>query len=295
MDKNNDAWTLERLVLEINKNKITDFTVSRKEYEILSDSVKSIGIWHINNDARSAAFYAYGMSQEKGSPAVLIVREDELASCYTGFTEAMLQHVAFIVICIQNSLKGHRFIEKCISNEFPLNCGQSQYDLDKILSGINDFHSPVMFDISEQPSNTELKECSLAFLKNSALKSFNSVICFDRYKDLTVDNTRLYSCEHRYGVFSKYLGFIKGTEDKACLIAPAEFFDLDINILNSRYINGRFKVILINKNGGSFKYKNWVNNNSIGYAELSEDNINELNNYLNNDLPEIIFLSLKEN
>ena len=82
----------------------------------------------------------------------------------------------------------------------------------------------------------------------------------------------------KYGIVSKYVGYIQHSDCKNILICREKDLEMDINIFNSRYINDKFKVIVISKKSNSHNLENWVVSNNITYVQDIQLNENNLKN-----------------
>ena len=72
---------------------------------------------------------------------------------------------------------------------------------------------------------------------------------------------------------------------------PVDFFQFDLNILNNRYLNERFKVIMVDMERVQNRHRNWIQKNGILYTELKLNEL-ETKKCFRSDKPEICFLDI---
>lgn len=88
------------------------------------------------------------------------------------------------------------------------------------------------------------------------------------------------------------MGYILGCDDKCLLILSESDFICDLNILNNRYINNKFKVaVFSNKRSTEAKCRNWILQNNIHLCDIYSFDKEKIMTSLKSEDPEIIWIS----
>lgn len=236
-------------LIGIDKIIYTDLSCEETVKQIFSDD----NIKHIS-DSRSAAFYAFGESKMLGYPVVLLVNEDDIASCYTAFTEVWFQRIPLIVVAYNS--KGWQtteYLERCVERITLVN---EAADLELIRD--QDIPSGVWL----------LKIKETLFLEQpidytSIISSING-ISYDGlifcYHINPVENNKVVNIEpkHKYCVVSKYFGYLQSGK-KAILCMPDFLLEYDSNAFEIRDIpNSLFIIIKQTGLTDINQYKEWM-------------------------------------
>ena len=75
--------------------------------------------------------------------------------------------------------------------------------------------------------------------------------------------------KYKYGLLSKYIGYINSVDEKIALLCTAENILCDLNIFNTRYMKNTFKVFVVD-NKNKLESKNideWIISNGIEYVD----------------------------
>jgi hypothetical protein len=251
----------------------------------------------VNNDARSAAFYAYGKAQNENRPTALFVWESQLTHCYTALTEAMFQHVSFLVISITDTVRtvNHDYLHACIAAEFYIYSREDVYVFENSKQELGTKHGPILINtlVTVLPSVSRNKKV-LSDISQRGITDTDVVMCHADYclEGTFRCKTVTYTEEQRYGVISKYMGYLLGSKTRCILLMPVEFLKYDLNILNNRYLDNRFKVFLIAENGIGQSHQNWITSNGIHYSEVHGLDSVAIEKSLSSDNPEMCFVMI---
>lgn len=246
-----------------------------------------------DEDARSAAFFAYGKAQREDRLVGVITTEDQLSHCYSAMTEAMFQHVRFVIVVLHDgsSSLSHEYLNACKIAEFDFGPG-----CEKQIQEIGENRrGPILVNVKVGKDNMDSEEKvdldSLAAVLS--LNANDTVICYDKYSEGLNNHCRVYTFSdgQKYGAISRYMGFLTGWNDRCILIMPVDFFQFDLNILNNRYLNERFKVIMVDMERVQNRHRNWIQKNGILYTELKLNEL-ETKKCFRSDKPEICFLDI---
>ena len=230
--------------------------------------VKNEEICYIS-DTRSAAFYALGESKTIGSPVVLIIDESELESCLTSLTEAWFQKINIIVFTIcQNRYNRIDYIERCCKKIF---WSDEESFEGKLYQSLNSFGPIIIRCVEEFVQNTK-NDYSLLIQKIDSINNRGIHLFIYDGSEVPVNYLTIHNIktEHKYGVISKYIGWVLGSNEKGILCIPEFLLSYDSNIFNFRNMPNDFHmIILADKSQVLHKLKPWIVAN--GFCVINED------------------------
>lgn len=225
---------------------------------------------HTVHDVRSATFYACGLAQQKNTSVALFVRKEYLPSTHTGLTEAWFQNRHIIVIAFGTDILNDdlNYLKTCTCSRLKI---QTDADVTRYIQSNENRTLPELF----------LVEDDIEFGKSTGFTDSIDVDClpsvpdklyvYERFFDLFESHQNIVKISERdkYGSISKYMGFCVASEKTSLLVIDDSILLLDINILNNRYMNKRFKVMVI----GDMDQPNvlkWLDANHISFFEDSD-------------------------
>lgn len=192
-------------------------------------------------DARSAAFFAMGISIKEKSPVALLLPGEYLPSAYTAITEAWFQKAEVIVYAFYKKVSdvNTNWADRCATtmtihideydekaNEITAYCHMNGPLLINVV-GIN-FEEP---QINYNDVTTAISE-----IDESA-----KFLCYNSKDNVGISNIKT---EYKYGVLSKYIGM--STVKKAgYLLCNSDCVLVDVNIFRTRYANGNMKIVVL--------------------------------------------------
>lgn len=248
-------------------------------------------IYEIVEDVRSATFFSFGNSKNMFAPSVMIVDERDLPNTYTGLTEAYYQRIAMFVIVICNKKN------EGIKSEFLDFSSEEQYnisdDLDyfKVKKKFTELmqrglFGPIIFKINHciDAKKTKIDLNVLSYL-DEFLCDKDLVILSDVYYEENLE-TKFKKCiekdDYKYGIVSKYCGYIQNANHNIVLICSSENIYLDVNIFNNRYVNNKLKIIIFEKKGFELNIQSWIESNKIKYKECQTLNRELIHEFIEN-------------
>lgn len=221
-------------------------------------------------DARSAAFYALGQAMKTKKKIVLLIRGEELTSAYTAITEAWFHKVDIIVLAEYTNSKEL----KC---DYLKRCTKAIFNIEEVddIQILNKNYGPILFNYIEYEKNEQVNFNEFADTLK-ALK-MNKVIVYNGKLESDIEIQQI-ERKYKYGLLSKYIGYINSVDDRIALLCDAENVLCDLNIFNTRYMKKNFKVFVIDEKG-KLESKNidkWIISNGIEYVDdLQKIDINK--------------------
>ena len=249
----------------------------------------------IFNDLRSAAFFALGNSNLDENGTILLLEGEYLTNIYTAMTEAWFQRKQIIVIALYEKYDDIKceYIRRCIPNIINIYNKDIKVYQNEINSALNQNYPCLINMVIEMNDINEKKinyEGVLSNLSN-CLKEDNEIFIYNSIEKIYNYNFKINNIEekHKYGILSKYVGYVIAKEQKIILCAPTEILKLDLNIFNNRYTNSNIKIILFGNEGNENSISNWIRENEINVRFVKEVTEKELKEFYNSDKPELIF------
>lgn len=290
-----------RKLIELFANCRYNHFVFTKELSFAVDFVKNNNlVIDIIDDARSATFFAYGEAKLLQQPVVLVVDVHFLTHCYTGLTEAWFQQVPLIVVSVAKTEDEiyYDYLQPCLHKVFTIKNEFKEFDRE-ISTPTFIGNGPILINlIAALPySNSPQYEFVLDML-NQCLTEKDSILFYGSGLNKSKYKFRVLAHEFadKYGMISKYVGYIQGDANKSILVIPLDLFCYDANIFNCRYINEKFKLIILReKEDLSFPF-NWLENNHIICKRLDKFSLKEAQDLVFSNKPMAVFLDVsKEN
>lgn len=225
------------------------------------DSVKQI------NDVRSATFYAFGQAKMLKKSVLILLNEDYISSSYTTLIEAWMQRVPLILVSYNSkSYQSTAYLERCLDEVFFL---EKEEDIEICLRKVMNKKGPCLVKVKEDLDSEELYNYDVVL---NLLKEFDyngDLFCYNPQK-AEENNFHVISTKHKYGVMSKYVGYLMGGKS-AVLCIPDSLMCLETNVFNLRHFPSNFLMFVIKTDFGCcVKYRKWIENNNIAVKEFSE-------------------------
>lgn len=247
---------------------------------------------HYVADARSSAFYAFGLSKMEHRPTILIVDGNYLSNIYTGLTEAWFQKIPIIIFSL-NDRKDMEcdYLNSCLVKTFSMN---EQINWEKEIENIKRFTGPILIKgefIYEKKQKYQVE--SLFEIFDSILDIKDTVLTECSMENKFKYNIKVVGEEYKYGIISKYDGYTLGTDNRCILVSSLEAIALDTNIFNNRYINSKMKMIFVGKTSNN-RYTDWMRENKIQVfnQKLSELNEKIIRMFINLSSPAVLILNI---
>lgn len=232
-------------------------------------------------DVRGATFYTFGQGKITNKNVALIIDGNFISNIYTGITEAWFQTTNIIIIALYNSIYdiNVRYLDRCsVCNMkfFLKDLEQMKQKIKKSLeiNGPKVYNVVVDWNIEESKNDySKILQLFSEIVKNEdEIYLYNSNQKYERYKNIC--NIININYKYKYGILSKYIAYlIEPNTSNKILICNSDCFMLDSNILNNRYMNEKFKVLVIDNNKID-KIEEWCNSNKINFIysnDLKQD------------------------
>lgn len=281
---------VETIYRELKYNGVKHFVFETDIVEQLSFKNEII---HTVADVRSAAFYACGLSQKNNSHVALFVRKEFLPSSLTGLTEAWFQRCHLVIVALGSNILNDdlSYFKNCTCSRVKI---QTEEDIRFYIPQVKNRVVPEIFLVEE---NLELPQ-RLNFVDkidvDSDFTMINQVFVYERVKECFYDSNRIVIIEEcdKYCTISKYMGYCVGTDTINVLVIDDLLIFLDVNIFNNRYLNGKFKLLVIGSVKDAAVLK-WIAANRIKFIE-ADDVHQALEKLLNTDGAAVALVNLGE-
>lgn len=219
----------------------------------------------IFNDLRSATFFSNGEVNTSNKPIILIIKGEFLPNIYTGVTEAWFQRSNINIISIFEKYDEIKveYLERCIPDILTIyDDGIEEYK--NTIYKFIDNNMPALINIKYTLKLEEKSDyTSIINMLDSIVKNTVDVFIYNS-KNESKNNINIMNIEpkYKYGILSKYMGYITAKEKKSLLIMPYELLKIDLNIFNNRYINENVKIIIY-KGKEQNNIEEWIKDNKI--------------------------------
>lgn len=226
-------------------------------------------VLHAIHDVRSATFYACGLAQQKNQSVALFVRKEYLPSTHTGLMEAWFQNRHIIVIAFGTDILNDdlSYFRTCTCSRLKI---QSDAEVVHYIQNKEKRTLPEIYLVEDNIEPDILITLKDGFDLNSLPSVPDKVFLYEKLSGLFKNHPSIvnFSERDKYGSISKYMGFCIADEKDSLLVIDDSLLYLDINILNNRYLNERFKVMVIGDVIQPNVFK-WLDANHIIFFEDS--------------------------
>lgn len=219
----------------------------------------------IFNDLRSATFFSNGEVNSSNKPVILIIRGEYLPNIYTGITEAWFQRSNINIISIFEKYDEIKveYLERCIPDILTI-YEESLETYKNTIYKFIDNNMPALINIKYKLNlNEKMDYANIINSFDNFIKENVDVFAYNT-KNESKNNINIINIEpkYKYGILSKYMGYITAKEKKSLLILPYELLKIDLNIFNNRYINENMKIIIY-KEKEQNNIEEWIKDNKI--------------------------------
>lgn len=242
------------------------------------------------SDVRSAVFFALGKAKKGLGKTTLLIDERFISSAYTALMELWFQRIPVLLILYNgNQTANLDYLRRCVDNIIYIDSREmSEFPLRENAN----IEGPVILRVAEHQdleANYDYSDIldSLSKIQYPYKVFVYNSPCIDTGLDVSyiTDN-------HKYGMLSKYTGYITPEESRAILCIPENAMDLDSNIFNSRFISGNFKIIVLADSGHIWnKMKEWIRANDIEVLEVTRQSVDFVQEeFLNDRKPTVLYV-----
>lgn len=248
----------------------------------------------IIDDVRSATFFSLGETNIENEPIILLIDGRYLPSVYTGITEAWFQRKTIVVLALYEKYSdiNCEYLKRCTSDVITF-YNEEENDYNKKIKDIINKKYPAIINLKVEFNNSNKLNDNNILEIAKILNSEDEMWIYNL--EMTENNTcKIKNIDeaHKYGILSKYMGYITAKNEKVLLVSTSEILKLDLNIFNNRYINKNFKVILVD-NKNIFKENNiekWIQENKIKLTHVKEISEDKLKDFWHSDEPEMVVI-----
>ena len=246
----------------------------------------------IFNDLRSATFFSNGEVNSSNKPVILIIEGEFLPNIYTGITEAWFQRSNINIISIFEKYDDIKveYLERCIPDILTIYEDSLETYKNAIYKFI-DNNMPALINIKYKLKLEEkIDYANIINMLESIVKNKVDVFTYNS-KNESKNNINVINIEpkYKYGILSKYMGYITAKEAKSLLILPYELLKIDLNIFNNRYINENVKII-INKEKGQVNIEEWIKDNKIEILKTKKLDEKNLGKFWNSNKTSVLIV-----
>ena len=166
---------------------------------------------------------------------------------------------------------------------------RSVYYLFKKLSD-NDFEQ---LGTSSNPLKLEEKSdyANIINILNDIVKDKVDVFAYNTENESN-NNIKIMNIEskYKYGILSKYMGYITAKKQKSLIVLPYELLKIDLNIFNNRYINENVKIVVNKEKGQTNNIEEWIKDNNIEILQTKKLDKNIFKNFWNLDKTNVLIV-----
>ena len=239
----------------------------------------------IFNDLRSATFFSNGEVNSNNKPVILLIKGEFLPNIYTGITEAWFQRSNINIISIFEKYDDIKveYLERCIPDILKIYDDSIEEYKNTIYKFINN-NMPSMINMKYMLKLEEKADyTNIINMLNSIVKNKVDVFTYNS-KNESKNNINIINVEpkYKYGILSKYMGYITAKNQRSLIILPYELLKIDLNIFNNRYINENVKII-INKKKDQSNIEEWIKDNKIEILQIKNLDKNIFEKFWNLD------------
>ncbi len=224
---------------------------------------------HTIHDVRCATFFACGLAQQKNTSVALFIRKEYLPNTHTGLTEAWFQNRHIIVIAFGLDILNDdlNYLKACTCSRLKI---QTNADVIRYIQSDESKTLPELY-LVEDRIDFEKTICLKDSIDLDCLSSVpDKLFLYERFSSLFKRHSSIVKISERdkYGSISKYMGFCTVSKNTNLLVIDDSILYLDINLFNNRYMNERFRVMVIG-NMNKPNVLRWLDANQVAYFEES--------------------------
>ena len=192
-------------------------------------------------DARSAAFFAMGMSIKEKEPVTLLLPGEYLTSAYTAITEAWFQKAEMIIYAFYKEVSdvNTNWADRC-AKTMTVHIDEYDEKSDEI-SVYYHMHGPILINVVGIDLEEPQVDYSAVMIAISEIDKSAEFLCYNGKDRAGISNIKT---EHKYGVLSKYIG-MSNVKRVGYLLCNTDCMLVDINIFRTRYANGNMKMVAL--------------------------------------------------
>lgn len=242
------------------------------------------------SDVRSAVFFALGKAKKGLGKTTLLIDERFISSAYTALTELWFQRIPVLLILYNgNKATNLNYLRRCVDDIIYID---SREIAEFSLCETANIEGPVILRVAEHAGFEPDYDYSDILDSLSKIQYPHKVFIYNSPCIDTGLNVSYITDNHKYGMLSKYTGYITPEESRAILCIPENVMNLESNIFNSRFISGSFKIIVLADSSHLWnKMKDWICANGIEVLEGTRQSVDfALEEFLNDRKPTVLYV-----
>lgn len=192
-------------------------------------------------DARSAAFFAMGMSIKQKEPIMLLIPGEYVANIYTAITEAWFQKAEMVVYAFYKNVSDVNvsWADRCAKT---MTIHVDEYEQKKKeIELLSHIHMPILINVVGVDIEEQQEDYSTIMKFIREVDSTAEFLCYGSKETDTITNI---GRNYKYGIISKYIGMSIGKK-VGYLLCNATCILVDVNIFRTRYANANMKIIIV--------------------------------------------------
>ncbi len=269
---------LNEVLLKLKEKGLTKVVFSEPYISNIAASIFGQENAFLLEDVRSATFFAFGESKMLCSKIVVLVNESHISSCYTALIEAWMQRIPLILVSYNSKkYQAVEYLDRCLDGVYLIETMNDFNDKETELLGKN---GPCLIRIRE---NFEVDSCYsydkiIDLLKENGFAE--KVFCYNS-EQRSSKNIINITPEHKYGVLSKYIGYLIGGKT-AVMCMPDVLLNYESNVFYLRDFPQIFLAFIHKTDNFNFeKYQGWIESNHISVVKFEDASISELLSFNN--------------
>lgn len=241
-------------------------------------------------DVRSAAFFALGKVKKEREKTALLIDERFVAGAYTALTELWLQREPVLVIlynCSQNTRPD--YLKRCTGDIIPIDTKECA---DRLPETICQSKGPVVLRVAGCAASEPCYDYSEILSGLSKIGYRGKVFVYNACDEAAGLDVSYVGADYKYGLLSKYVGYITPAGSQAVLCIPENVINLESNIFDSRFISDRFKTVVSADASGVWnKTQAWIAANGIRVSQTDRRSAEAaLQRFLSAEAPAVLYV-----
>lgn len=215
------------------------------------------------NDARSAAFYAMGLSMKEKQPVTLVVPGEYVSNVYTAITEAWFQKVNVVIVAVYGKVSDvqTQWIDRCVRLNVTAST-EEDCTIKDFFEKAYTLKGPALLNyICGTKDEKKHDYTRIIHFLDDVYKQKIEYWCYAPNGNYGRSNIHSIDSKYKYGIVSKYIG-MSATENAGILICDSDCVLVDVNIFRTRYANENMKIIILDDGKlQDNKVQGWIESN----------------------------------
>lgn len=195
-------------------------------------------------DARSAAFFAMGLSVKRKEPVTILLPGMYLPSIYTALTEAWFQKAELVVLAFYHRVSevNTAWADRCCRT-MVMDITDFEEQKNEIQT-LSHMHKPLLVNLIGV-KEADLKEPETDYQDvMEAIRNADPAATITCYNSVDTEEQGKIESRYKYGALSRYIG-MSVVAPAGYLLCTADCVLIDANIFRTRYANGNMKIVIL--------------------------------------------------